>query len=164
MTECHFGEGNKRAEFVPCLSFRLVGSLRWLGARCCSNSTAKESAKARPIAWRHRLWPVSSCRAQEATDGSLCLRRNATQVERSHQEHREGVYAPAPRRGNYLVMANSATMRDSTSMPFANDASGIRSSSPCMRFKSSCARGNGHRPYDCTLWRRNCAESVAHGD
>src|ERR1700732_5218880 len=38
--------------------------------------------------------------------------------------------------GTYLVTANSATIRASTSIPFAKDARGMRSSSPCMRFRS----------------------------
>src|SRR5580704_8673777 len=65
---------------------------------------------------------------------------------------------------HHRVTANSATILASTSIPFANDASGIRSSFPCIRCKSSLVSGNGHSPYDCTLCNRNCAESVAHGD
>ena len=64
----------------------------------------------------------------------------------------------------YRVTANSATILASTSIPFTNDASGIRSSFPCILCKSSAVSGNGHNPYDCTLCSRNCAESVAHGD
>src|SRR5260370_6590798 len=77
--------------------------------------------------------------------------------------HRQNATA-FPALQNYLATANSETIRASASTPLLNDAIEMRSSSPCMRFKSSSVTGNGHKPYACTLCKRNFAESVAHVD
>src|SRR5260370_6745455 len=46
----------------------------------------------------------------------------------------------------YRATANSAMTRDNTSTPLVKDASGIRSSFPCIRRKSSSVSGNGRNP------------------
>src|SRR5437016_3716389 len=46
----------------------------------------------------------------------------------------------------YRATTNSAMTRASTSTPLVKDASGIRSSSPCIRRKSSSVSGNGVKP------------------